>query len=139
MNELDRRYRRHNSGGFPYGTTEDTLAFEEFARVMGANAGRLSKSFGGHENFLAYLNGVQPSRNVEVAPYDPYYNPHNAPHMGFTDEEQAQHMRGLEDDQDTNPMRRPERDTQGEFISWMSDLFSRGARVNPLSKLGKGR
>lgn len=124
MNELARRY---GSGGFPYGTTEDKSAFEEFARVMANAARAMEKNHGGHANFLAYLNGVQPSRNVEIAPYDPYYNPNNEPHMGFSAEEQAQYEREYDDEQNANPLHKPERDPDGELLSWMANLFGKRA------------
>ena len=128
MNELARRFRRQNAHGFPYGTTEDNSAFEEFARVMKGNADNMARSFGGHQNFLAYLNGVQPSRNIEIAPWDPYYNPNNDADAGFTDEEQAQYEREYDDQQDANPLRKPDIDGDSDFRTWIAALFANRGR-----------
>lgn len=115
MNALSNRGDRRSR----YGEQLDLLAGHE-AEVVNA----IRNVFGSQENFINYLNTVQPSRNVEYAPpayTQPMYQP--------TRREWDQGYREFQDRENTSPLYRPEADNMQDVRSWMYDLLNkRGAR-----------
>lgn len=124
MNEFARRY-----GKIVGNDPRDPMAWpDDFMQTLEGNTNTLSRTFGGPERFMAYLRSVQPSRNVERRPYE-HWNRAFEQSLVVPDDEQEEYGREYDDEQDTNPLNRPERDRHGEFRAWMADVLStRGRR-----------